>query len=400
MGLRFLIPAIAVILSATALCIIVFMRKTIRKVSYMLDALEDGETNFRFGKGNIFERRLNRTLNRLRDIFDREIIEIRDKERYYGQVLDNVQTGIVVAQESNGRIIYSNNSARRLLNVSGLSSVRQLANIDAGLYEAFSTVQEGCDKKVSFYNERGQCRISISASSDHIDGKPVTIIIFNDISIVTEEMENESWSKLIRVLTHEIMNTVTPIASLSEALQNVKGPELKAGLETISSSSRELIRFVESYRDLSRVAAPVKRAFYVRDLVSNVLELSAPLLEESGAVATFEEKAEDILLYADQGQISQILVNLVKNAVQAGAAHVDITADIDRNDSVVIDVSNDGPAISPESQEEIFVPFFTTKPEGTGIGLSLSRQIMRMHGGNLRLLKSDAAATVFSLIFR
>lgn len=400
MGLRFLIPAIAVILSATALCIIVFMRKTIRKVSYMLDALEDGETNFRFGKGNIFERRLNRTLNRLRDIFDREIIEIRDKERYYGQVLDNVQTGIVVAQESNGRIIYSNNSARRLLNVSGLSSVRQLANIDAGLYEAFSTVQEGCDKKVSFYNERGQCRISISASSDHIDGKPVTIIIFNDISIVTEEMENESWSKLIRVLTHEIMNTVTPIASLSEALQNVKGPELKAGLETISSSSRGLIRFVESYRDLSRVAAPVKRAFYVRDLVSNVLELSAPLLEESGAVATFEEKAEDILLYADQGQISQILVNLVKNAVQAGAAHVDITADIDRNDSVVIDVSNDGPAISPESQEEIFVPFFTTKPEGTGIGLSLSRQIMRMHGGNLRLLKSDAAATVFSLIFR
>lgn len=196
------------------------------------------------------------------------------------------------------------------------------------------------------------------------------------------------------------MNTVTPIASLSEALKDVEGEELQAGLETISSSSRSLIKFVESYRNLTRVAAPVRKAFYVRDLAAKVIELNDSFLKEHGAVASFEEKQSDILLYADQGQISQILINLMKNAVQAGARHISITADIDEKDCTTVNVANDGPPISPESQEQIFVPFFTTKQEGTGIGLSLSRQIMRLHGGNLRLLRSDAGGTVFSLVFR
>ena len=220
------------------------------------------------------------------------------------------------------------------------------------------------------------------------------------MSSTLEEAESDSWNRLIRVLTHEIMNTVSPIASLSEALKDVKGEELKAGLETISSSSRSLIRFVESYRNLTRVAAPVKKAFYVRDLAAKVIELNDSFLKEHGASASFTEKQSDILLYADEGQISQILINLMKNAVQAGAKHISITADIDEKDCTTVDVGNDGPPISQESQAQIFVPFFTTKQEGTGIGLSLSRQIMRQHGGNLRLLRSDENGTVFSLVFK
>ena len=391
---------IAVLLLTVLLTSLATTSKVKRKVNYMLDALEDNETNFRFGRGNLFNRSLNSTLNRLRDIFDKETRHIRESESYYAKMLDNVSTGIVVVERSTGRVLYSNRMARSLLGLATLNSLRQLSIIDKDVYEAFDSVEEGADRKASFYSESTQRRIAISASLDHIDGKDVKIIVFNDISSALEETESESWTRLIRVLTHEIMNTVTPIASLSEALKEVQGDELKAGLETISSSSRSLIRFVESYRNLTRVAAPVRKAFYVRDLAAKVLELNDGFLREHGASASFEEKQSDILLYADEGQISQILINLLKNAVQAGASKVSITADIDGSDCVVVNVANNGHPISPESQGQIFVPFFTTKQEGTGIGLSLSRQIMRLHGGNLRLSRSDEEATVFSLTFR
>ena len=391
---------LAVLLLTVLITSLATTDKVQRKVNYMLDALEDSETNFRFGRGNLFSRSLNSTLNRLRDIFDKETRHIRESESYYARMLDNVSTGVVVVERGTGRVLYSNRMARSLLGLATLNSLRQLSIIDKDVYEAFDSVEEGADRKASFYSESTQRRIAISASLDHIDGKDVKIIVFNDISSALEETESESWTRLIRVLTHEIMNTVTPIASLSEALKEVQGDELKAGLETISSSSRSLIRFVESYRNLTRVAAPVRKAFYVRDLAAKVLELNDSFLREHGASASFEEKQSDILLYADEGQISQILINLLKNAVQAGASKVSITADINGSDCVVVNVANNGRPISPESQGQIFVPFFTTKQEGTGIGLSLSRQIMRLHGGNLRLLRSDDEATVFSLIFR
>lgn len=394
-----LVVALSVIVT-TFLSGIFFTGRVKHKVDYMLDALDDGETNFRFGRGHLLNRGLNRTLNRLRDIFDKETKYIRETERYYGRMLDNVSTGVIVSEVKTGRVAYSNRMARSLLGLSSINAIRQLSNISTEVYEAFLSVEHGQDKRVSFYSESSQHRIVLSATSDSINGKDVKIIVFNDMSSTLEEAESDSWTRLIRVLTHEIMNTVSPIASLSEALKDVKGEELKAGLETISSSSRSLIKFVESYRNLTRVAPPVKKAFYVRDLATKVIELNDSFLKEHGASASFTEKQSDILLYADEGQISQILINLMKNAVQAGAKHISITADIDEKDCTTVDVGNDGPPISPESQAQIFVPFFTTKQEGTGIGLSLSRQIMRQHGGNLRLLRSDENGTVFSLVFK
>ena len=390
----------AAVLVTTLLCYLVQTRRIKRKINYMLDALEDGESNFRFGRGKMLDRGINRTLNRLKALFDKETREIREAEAWYAQMLDQVQTGILVFEEKNGRVVYSNRKARELLGLSSLTSMRQLSVIDRTLGEAFLAAAEDGESKASFYNESFKKNISISSSSAHIRGKDVKINAFNDISSAIEQTESESWHRLIRVLTHEIMNTVTPIASLSEALQQVEGDELNNGLRTIAASSRNLIKFVESYRNLTRVATPVKKAFYVRDLAASVLELTESQLRSAGATAAFEEKKDDILLYADESQISQILVNLIRNAVQAGAKHILLSADLSADDSVVINVGNDGAAISPESQEQIFVPFFTTKSDGTGIGLSLSRQIMRMHGGNMRLLRSDSRETVFSLIFR
>ena len=218
-----------------------------------------------------------------------------------------------------------------------------------------------------------------------------------------QQNEQESWTKLIRVLTHEIMNTVSPIASLSDALRKSMddGQEInvRSGLETISSSSKDLIKFVESYRELAGVARPLKKALMVDKLVNKVLKLTSELCAAGSCICSYEAKAEDILIYADEAQISRILINLIKNAVQADARHIRIIASIAADERTVISVANDGSAISPEAQEQIFIPFFTTKRDGSGIGLSLSRQIMRAHNGTLDLVRSDSRETEFTLTF-
>ena len=265
-------------------------RKDIRKVAYMMDALEDGELNFRFKDTN----RFNRTLNRIRTIFEKQ----------------------------------------------------------------------------------------------------------------RQAHEQDSWTKLIRVLTHEIMNTVAPIASLSDAMaKSVDGTghsdlDLKAGLETISDSSKNLIDFVQTYRQLSGVAKPVRKALELQALMDGVIALNSEFATASGAVCTYRPAEPDLMIYADEGQISQILINLIKNALQAGAQHIDISARMGDDDEVVVQVANDGEPIPAAAQEQIFIPFYTTKKEGSGIGLSISRQIMRNHNGSIELLRSDARETVFELRFR
>ena len=265
-------------------------RKDIKKVAYMMDALEDGELNFRFQDKNKF----NRTLNRIRTIFEKQ----------------------------------------------------------------------------------------------------------------RQQHEQDSWTKLIRVLTHEIMNTVSPIASLSDAMAKSYDEnghsemDIKAGLETICDSSKNLIGFVQTYRQLSGVAKPVRKALDLRELIGSVIGLNSEFSASLGATCTYRPEEDDLMIYADEGQISQILINLIKNALQAGAKHIDITAKMGKDDDVIIQVANDGEAIPVSAQEQIFIPFYTTKKEGSGIGLSISRQIMRNHNGSIDLVRSDVNETVFQLVFR
>ena len=376
-------------------------RKMRRKVSYMLDALEDKELNFRFDERRLRGRKFNKTLNRLRNIFDKERREIIEQEKYFGLMLDHVKTGVVVVEDS-GRVNYCNKTALELLGVATFGHIRQLRSVSDSLYEIFQSITDGVEERASYYNESGKMTIALTASAATIGKDHVRVIAFNDISNEIAENEQESWSKLIRVLTHEIMNTITPIASLSDTLLTFDGvdEDIKNGLSTISESSKGLIKFVDSYRNLTRVAPPVKKAFYFKELAERVISLTREQAAMNGAVCTFEEMSEDIILYADEGQITQILINLVKNAVQAEAKNIEITAEINLSEHIIINVTNDGLPISKESQDEIFVPFYTTKQEGTGIGLSLSRQIMRLHNGTLSLTRSDERETVFTLIFR
>ena len=392
---------LAAIVLSSAIASFITSRKMRGKVSYMLDALEDKELNFRFDEKRLFGRQFNRTLNRLRNIFDKERHEIIEQEKYFGLMLDHVRTGVVVI-EQDGRVNYCNKTALSLLGIATFGHIRQLRPVSESLYNAFLTVTDSEEERASYYNESGKMTIALTASAATIGKSAVRVVAFNDISSEIAENEQQSWSKLIRVLTHEIMNTVTPIASLSETLLNFENvdEEVRNGLDTISQSSRGLIKFVDSYRNLTRVAPPVKRAFYFRELAERVISLTKEQALVSGAECIYIEKSDDILLYADEGQITQILINLVKNAIQAEARHIEITAEINLSEHVIINVTNDGSPISKESQEEIFVPFYTTKQEGTGIGLSLSRQIMRLHNGTLSLTGSNDSRTIFTLTFR
>ena len=395
---------LAIITAVVLTAVITFLltsRKMRGKVAYMLDALEDKELNFRFDERRLAGRKFNRTLNRLRNIFDKERHEIIEQEKYFGLMLDHVKTGVVVI-EQDGRVNYCNRTALNLLGIATFGHIRQLRTVSESLYNAFLTVTDAAEERASYYNESGKMTISLTASAATIGKMEVRVVAFNDISSDIAENEQESWSKLIRVLTHEIMNTVTPIASLSETLLTFEGvnEEVRTGLDTISQSSRGLIKFVDSYRNLTRVAPPVKKAFYFKELAERVINLTREQALMSGVQCSYIEKSEDIILYADEGQITQILINLVKNAIQADAKKVEITAEINLSEHIIINVFNDGSPISKESQEEIFVPFFTTKQEGTGIGLSLSRQIMRLHNGTLALTRSDDKGTVFTLTFR
>lgn len=282
--------AVIVAIVVAVIAVLYTRHKDIKKVAYMMDALEDGELNFRFQEKNKF----NRTLNRIRTIFERQ----------------------------------------------------------------------------------------------------------------RQAHEQDSWTKLIRVLTHEIMNTVSPISSLSDALAKSLDEnghselDIKAGLETISDSSKNLIEFVQTYRQLSGVAKPIRKALDLKELIDKVISLNSELVATSSASCTYRPEEPDLMIYADEGQISQILINLIKNALQAGAKHIHIMAKMDKDDEVIIQVSNDGAPIPLSSQEQIFIPFFTTKKEGSGIGLSISRQIMRNHNGSIELLQSDASKTLFELRFR
>ena len=221
-----------------------------------------------------------------------------------------------------------------------------------------------------------------------------------------QQYEQESWAKLIRVLTHEIMNTVSPISSLSQALlRDAELPteerqmDIKAGLGTISNSSEDLIKFVESYRELAGVVKPIKKAVMLDHLVGKVIELTKAECRSAKVELTYRPKSHDILLYVDEAQISRIFINLIKNAIQAKAHHIMVSATIDRDDTTIVRVINDGEPITPESQTQIFIPFFSTKTEGSGIGLSLSRQIMRAHNGTINLDHSDNETTEFVLEF-
>ena len=351
-------------------------RRNIKKVTFLFDAIDNGDFSFNFPteKGFKEDKILHKSLNRIKLFLQHTREEQMDREKYYEQILNAVDTGILVV-DSHDNILQHNQAALRLLDTDVLTHMNQV---------------KGKLKDEHLAKHETQAMLK---------DKHVRIIALSDVSHELSNQEVDSWIKLIRVLTHEIMNTITPVTSLSETLLTrvTEDKDLKQGLETIHKTGTELLAFVNNYRRFTHVPQPQPALFYVE-----------PFLERMAMLCNHEVEIsvspKDLLAYADESLLSHVVTNLLKNAVEAfkekrKLSFIRLQAYANAQESIIIDVSNNAGLIPEEVASHIFIPFFTTKPEGSGIGLSLSRQIMRVSGGSLSLHQDKAQGiTTFRII--
>ena len=389
--------------------IIRFHFQNIRKLTYLFDSIENGDYAFKFTEydGSFSDNMLNMSLNRIKDILVHARMETIQREKYYEDILDRVGTGVLVIN-AKGNVYQINRSALRMFGLPVVTHVNQLSVIDRTVSRTILALKSGEKQQLSFSTERGVSNLSVDASEMIVRDTPLRIIAMNDVHEELDEKENESWIRLIRILTHEIMNSVAPITSISDSLLSEKElipVSAREGIEVIRTTSRGLVRFVESYRQLTRIPAPNCRPFYLRPFLERMRTLALQGPEESVLVSIeIDVEPADLLLYADEDQIGQVVLNLLKNALQAlsgeGQGEIRIEAREAERGAIVVDVSDNGKGMPAEVAENVFVPFFTTKQDGSGIGLSLSRQIMRLHGGSLILKSTRPEGTVFRLTFQ
>ena len=351
-------------------------RRNIKKVTFLFDAIDNGDFSFNFPteKGFKEDKILHKSLNRIKLFLQHTREEQIDREKYYEQILNAVDTGILVV-DSHDNILQHNQAALRLLDTDVLTHMNQV---------------KGKLKDEHLAKHETQAMLK---------DKHVRIIALSDVSHELSNQEVDSWIKLIRVLTHEIMNTITPVTSLSETLLTrvTEDKDLKQGLETIHKTGTELLAFVNNYRRFTHVPQPQPALFYVE-----------PFLERMAMLCNHEVEIsvspKDLLVYADESLLSHVVTNLLKNAVEAfrekeKLSFIRLQAYANAQESIIIDVSNNAGLIPEDVASHIFIPFFTTKPEGSGIGLSLSRQIMRVSGGSLSLHQDKAQGiTTFRII--
>lgn len=383
-------------------------RRNLRKVSFMFDAVDNNDYAFHYATARhaTEERIINESLNRILQILLQAKADAKEREKYYEMIMNSVNTGIVVINEK-GFVLQQNSESLRLLGLPVFTHIRQLERIDEKLAERFTDLQPGEKYHLSFRNERGAVNLSIRMSETVLKGERVKLIAMNDIHGEMEDKEVDTWIRLTRVLTHEIMNSVTPITSISSTLlsrHDEMKEELRNGLELISDTGKGLISFVESYRRFTHIPTPQPTLFYVGRFIERMTQLASHHHASHIAIQT-DIRPDDLILYADEDLIGQVVLNLLKNAIQAiGPDHPDgqimVRASCNSNESIVIEISNNGPTIPPEEAEHIFTPFFTTKEGGSGIGLSVARQIMRLSGGSISLKSNDPNhRTTFVLLF-
>lgn len=351
-------------------------RRNIKKVTFLFDAIDNGDFSFNFPTEKRFKEDniLHQSLNRIKLFLQHTREEQMDREKYYEQILNAVDTGILVV-DSHDNILQHNQAALRLLDTDVLTHMNQVK-------------EKLKDEHLAKHETQAMLK-----------DKHVRIIALSDVSHELSNQEVDSWIKLIRVLTHEIMNTITPVTSLSETLLTrvTEDKDLKQGLETIHKTGTELLAFVNNYRRFTHVPQPQPALFYVE-----------PFLERMALLCNHEVEIEvspkDLLVYVDESLLSHVVTNLLKNAVEAfkekrKLSFIRLQAYANAQESIIIDVSNNAGLIPEDVASHIFIPFFTTKPEGSGIGLSLSRQIMRVSGGSLSLHQDKAQGiTTFRII--
>ena len=403
--------------------LIQFIETTNTLLTNFLESLRYSDFSRTFeikGLGYSFDR-LTESFNIVINDF-RKVREEREQNYFYLEtVVEHIGFGLISYRED-GVVELINNSTKKLFKITSLKNLNELESFSPDLVAKLMTISNGESIMVKIQKQDTILQLAIFATEFKVADRLIRMATIKDIQNELEENEMESWQKLIRVLTHEIMNSITPIASITQTLndmikdvrstyinalqgnvevENIN--EIELAIETIHKRSTGLLHFVESYRDLTRIPTPKFSIFPIRTLFENLKGLMKKEMQNYNIQYFTSIMPENLELSADEQLIEQVLINLLKNAIQAlektGNPRIELKAFIDASGKIIIQMIDNGQGILPEVLDKIFVPFFTTKPKGSGIGLSLSRQILRLHGGTLTAHSEPDVETVFTLKF-
>ncbi len=397
-----------------------YIDKINRDLTTFLESIRFSEFSLTFqtrGLGSSFDD-LNKAFNNVINDFQKVRSEKEEHFQYLQSIVQNIDVSIL-AYQRDGTVEMVNKAAKKLFQVSSLRNIHSLKTLSSELVTTLIEIKPGENKLVRIQEQDDLLQLAIFATELKIHNKEIILSTIKNIQNMLEEQETEAWQKLIRVLTHEIMNSITPIASLSSTLDMMlKGIvtgeedqlldsesviEIQQALQTINKRSTGLLHFVNTYRNLTRIPKPNFKIFPVKDLIGNVQLLMEEELRQNEISFVTSVVPPDIEFSADEQLLEQVLINMVKNAIQALGSQSDpeimIKAFINKRGRVTIQVIDNGQGILSDVIDKIFIPFFTTKPKGSGIGLSLSRQIMRLHGGTISAGSEPDIGTTFTLTF-
>lgn len=359
---------------------------------------------------------LRKGFNEINSTFKVMSKERETQYQYLQKILELVDTGILSYEHATGEIGWMNESFKRLLGIPYLKTIHSLEKRDANLYKEVLALRPGENKVVDIVHEKNAFKILLNATAFQTGGRIYKLVAFQNVSEALDETESKAWQKLLSVMTHEIMNSVAPISSLAETLKNrlqhttleleyrPDGLEdLELGIDTIKRRSEGLLKFAETYRNLNKITTPSLRKIYVRDLFENLHQLMQPMLVQKKIDVEIILKDPDLHIQADLNLIEQVLINLLVNAMEAVKdrqnARVVLSASAVSGNKVVLKIADNGMGMSPEVMDKIFIPFFSTKKSGSGIGLSLCKQIMMLHKGNIQVQSTEGEGSVFILQF-
>lgn len=336
--------------------------------------------------------------------------------QYVQKILELVDTGILSYQEDGGEVVWMNESLKQILQLPYLKTIHSLHKRDEQLYNSIIILKPGEAKIATAHHDKSSFKILMSATAFHTEGKKFKLIAFQNVNEALDETESKAWQKLLSVMTHEIMNSIAPISSLAETLKsrlkqsmhrlnNDSGSvdDLELGIDTIKRRSEGLLKFAETYRNLNKITTLNLKKVYVRDLFENLHHLMQPTLEQKNIDLEIILKDTELLLEADTNLLEQVLINLLVNAIEAVKEKEDpriiLSAYVANNKKTIVKVSDNGNGMTEEVIDKIFIPFFSTKKHGSGIGLSLCKQIMMLHKGTIQVQSSEGEGTSFLLQF-
>lgn len=408
---------VGVVILVSIIELVRFVERTNRKLKRFLESVRYSDFVSGFASdhrlGGSF-RELNNEFNEVLEAFRKARSEKEEHWQYLNTVVQQVGTGLLSFDEQ-GNIELINATAKKYLRSPQIHNVEEIKVESEKLHHLITTMAPGVNK---LFNLDAKHQLAIGATDLVLRGKPYTLITMQNIQPELQQNELEAWQKLTRVLRHEIMNSITPIASLTSTLKDILVEDLKQkesdyvldteavddlqdGLDTIESRSYGLIKFIDAYRDYTTIPEPEKKTIILKELLDHIANLLKVEIRKS-KVELAIDVPDEITIEADEELMEQVLINMVKNAIEAtidsDTPAVNLTAAKDQ-DGILLKIRDNGSGIEPEALERIFIPFYTTKKSGSGIGLALSQQIMQMHGGTLTVDSVPDSFTEFSLRF-